>query len=92
MFRVDIDLFTDLTKAGDSDDLADTVDYSEIAVQIREVVGSESHQLIERVATRVAEVVLDYSGVERTIVTIHKPDAPIDLVFEDVSVTVDRSR
>ena len=92
MFRVDLDIYTDLSSAGESDDLADTVDYSEIALEVREVVGSESHKLIERVAMRVADAILDRADVTRAIVTIHKPNAPIDLVFEDVSVTVDRAR
>lgn len=92
VFRVDVAVFLDLTKAGRSDDLADTVDYGALAEDVREVVGSESHYLIEKVATRVAEMVLTYPEVNRTIVTIHKPDAPVDVAFDDISVTVDRKR
>ena len=92
MFRVDLDIYADLSKAGETDNLADTVDYSSIALEVREVVGSESHKLIERVAKRVADAILDRQDVSRAIVTIHKPNAPIDLVFDDVSVTVDRTR
>ncbi|MFZ0013717.1 MAG: dihydroneopterin aldolase [Acidimicrobiia bacterium] len=92
VFRVDVTAYTDLSSAGTSDDLDDTLDYSTLALEVREVVGSESHKLIETVAAHVADTVMGHPRVTRSIVTIHKPDAPIDLVFEDVSVTIERSR
>lgn len=92
MFRVDLTLYLDLAPAGNSDDLADTVDYGAIASEVREVVGGESHQLIETVADRVARVALADDRVTRAVVTIHKPDAPVDVALSDVSVTIDRSR
>lgn len=92
VFRVDVAAYTDLSGAGETDDLADTLDYSALALEIREVVGSESHKLIEKVASSVADAVLEHSRVTKAVVTIHKPNAPIDLAFEDVSVTIERSR
>lgn len=92
VFRVDVTVFTDLALAGSSDDLSETVDYSELALEVREIVGAGSHKLIESVAARVADAIMEHPKVARTIVTIHKPDAPIDLVFEDVSVTIERGR
>lgn len=92
VFKVDVTAYTDLARPGQTDDLADTLDYSTIALEVREVVGSESHKLIETVATRVADAIMSHQQVSRAVVTIHKPDAPIDLVFEDVSVTVERER
>lgn len=92
VFRVDVTAYTDLSKAGSTDDLSDALDYSVLAMEIREVVGSESHKLIETVAARVAEVVLGHEQVDRAVVTIHKPNAPIDLAFDDVSVTIERTR
>lgn len=92
VFRIDVTAYTDMTRAASTDDLSDALDYSTLALEVREVVGSESHKLIETVANRVADAVMDHAQVTRSIVTIHKPDAPIDLVFEDVSVTVERTR
>ena len=59
---------------------------------LHDLVASESHNLIETVADRVATRVLEDAGLERVIVTIHKPQAPMSVEFGDVSVTVDRSR
>ncbi len=92
VFKVDVRVYADLSAAGASDDLGDTVDYGLLASEIREVVGSETHQLIERVAERVAAVTLAHERAQRVRVTIHKPDAPVDVALSDVSVTIERSR
>lgn len=89
-FLVDVTLWVDARPAGSSDDIIDTVDYGRVAVLAHNVVQGESHRLIERVAERVAEVLLEETAVQRVSVTVHKPDAPIPLEFADVSVTVDR--
>jgi dihydroneopterin aldolase len=92
VFKVDVTVHTDLSRPAETDDLTDAIDYSVVALQVREIVGSETHRLIETVAMQVCDVVLSHPGVTRAVVTIHKPDAPIDMVFDDVLVTVDRSR
>ncbi|MCI0424978.1 MAG: dihydroneopterin aldolase [Actinobacteria bacterium] len=92
MFRVDVSLYAELAPAGLSDDLDDTLDYGALAIEVREVVGGESHRLIERVATRVAETMLTHERVSRVVVTVHKPDAPVEVALRDVSVTIDRKR
>lgn len=92
VFRVDVSAQLDLVGPGESDRLEDTLDYGTLAVEIREVVGSESHALIERVATRVAETVLGHRQVERVVVTVHKPEAPVEVALDDVSVTITRAR
>lgn len=92
LFRVDVTVGLDLSEPAATDDLSDTLDYGELALEIREVVGSESHSLIERVASRVAEVVLSDDRVDQVTVTVHKPHAPVDIAFDDVAVTITRGR
>lgn len=92
IFRVDVVAWVDLQTAGRTDELEDTVDYGALASEIRDTVGSESNRLIEKVATRVATVVLAHPEIVRTRVTVHKPDAPVDVALEDVSVVVERGR
>jgi dihydroneopterin aldolase len=92
MFEVDVTAHLDLTRPGATDDIEDTLDYGALALEIREVVGSESHSLIERVATRVAETVLSHSEVDQVRVTVHKPEAPVEVALDDVSVTINRNR
>lgn len=92
LFLVDVELRLDLSAAGDSDDLAETVDYGLLAQQIHDLVASERWDLIERVAARVAETVLEDVRVREVVATVHKPGAPIAVGFSDVSVTVRRGQ
>lgn len=91
-FLVDVELSVDLAPAGASDALAETVDYGQLAQRIHDVVATERWDLIERVATRVAETVLEDARVGAVVATVHKPAAPIPVGFSDVSVTVRRGR
>lgn len=91
-FKVDVVVSLDLAAAGASDDLADTVDYGALASRIHQVVANERWDLIERVAERVADTVLEDRRVRQVEATVHKPEAPIPLRFGDVSVTVIRAR
>jgi len=92
LFFVDVGVFLDTTAAAASDELTDTIDYGALARGVHYVVAGESHNLIETVANRVAALVMEDLRVERVIVTVHKPEAPIPVEFGDVSVTVDRTR
>lgn len=91
-FVVDATLFLDLALAGHSDDLHDTVDYGAIAKGIVAIIEGDHVDLIEKLADRIASMILEYPAVARTQVTVHKPSAPIVVPFDDVSVTVERSR
>jgi 7,8-dihydroneopterin aldolase/epimerase/oxygenase len=91
-FEVDLDLAVDLTAAGGTDALADTVDYGAVAIAAAHVVTAERHQLLERLATRIADDVL---GVDPRIasvtVTVRKlrPPVPVDLAWAGVTITRD---
>jgi dihydroneopterin aldolase len=91
-FLVDLEVSLDLGAAGLSDDLADTIDYGDLAHRVHNVVASERWNLIERVAERVVAVVMEDERVKRVNVTVHKPRAPIPVPFEDVAVTVSAVR
>ncbi|MGY0232626.1 dihydroneopterin aldolase [Longispora urticae] len=89
-FVVDVVLDIDLRKAAYSDDVADTVHYGELAGQLVAVVSGEPVNLIETLAERLADVCLADPRVVACAVTVHKPQAPIQHEFADVSVTVRR--
>mgnify|MGYP002518673818 CR=1 FL=1 len=91
-FIVDATLFLDLAEAGRSDDLTQTVDYGQIAKRIVNVIEGEHVDLIERLADKIADSILLSHRIQRVIVTVHKPNAPIKVPFDDVSVTIERAR
>ena len=91
-FVIDITVWLDVTDAADSDDLANTYDYGELAQLAADVVAGPPRNLIETVGAEIADGVMREERVHAVEVTVHKPQAPIPLTFSDVAVVVRRSR
>ncbi|MBR3538206.1 MAG: 2-amino-4-hydroxy-6-hydroxymethyldihydropteridine diphosphokinase [Eubacterium sp.] len=92
-FYISAKLFLDLRRASMSDDLTETVSYDLVAHTIQKVVTQEKWNLIEAVAESVAsELLLTYPGIQSVEIRVDKPDAPVGLSFETVSVTIQRGR
>jgi dihydroneopterin aldolase len=91
-FVVDAVLEISTAVAAASDDLADTVNYGELAQRLAAVVAGEPVNLLETLAARLAAQCLDDPRVDAATVTVHKPQAPIPLAFADVAVTIRRQR
>ncbi|WP_092862780.1 2-amino-4-hydroxy-6-hydroxymethyldihydropteridine diphosphokinase [Quadrisphaera sp. DSM 44207] len=77
--------------AAASDDLADAVDYSRVAADVHAVLAGEPVDLLETLASRVAEACLRHDGVARVEVAVHKPQAPVGVPFDDVVVRTART-
>lgn len=99
-FIVDVNVLTaHLDVAAVNDDLNHTVDYALIAKAVTDRITGEPFDLIEALAWTIAGDIYDLcvqklpqqagDGVQ-VMVTVHKPHAPIDAEFSDVSVTVHR--
>src|SRR3954470_5024447 len=91
-FRIDLVLGMDTRGAARSDDLHDTVDYGTLVDKVRSAVANDPVDLIETLAQRIADICLRNDQVENVEVTVHKPHAPIQATFEDVALTINRSR
>ena len=92
-FVIDLDLEIDLSVATRSDKVVDTVSYDKVVDCASVAFSGQRFRLIEAAAGRVANAVLAAFPPVRSIgVTIHKPHAPIAATFDDVGVTIFRSR
>ncbi len=91
-FVVDVVLHVDSRRAAASDDVADTVHYGDLAEQVHAVVTGDPVDLIETLASRVADLALSQAGVGAVDVAVHKPQAPVQVAFTDVVVRVHRRR
>lgn len=89
-FEVDVELAVDLSMAGASDQLEDTVDYSAVAESVSRVVESERYALIERLATRIADVCQSDERVRGVAVTVRKLHPPLRVMVSHVSVRIER--
>ena len=90
-FVIDLELF--LSLEGIADRLRETVDYSAVYETIKQEVTVSRFYLIEALANRIAEQVFaSQPQVQRLIVRVHKPHAPLQGVFRDVYTEVLRDR
>jgi dihydroneopterin aldolase len=90
-FSVDLLVTLDLRAASLSDDLTETINYADLAQIAHDNIVGERVQLIERLAGRIAEEISSaYSQITSVSVTVHKPHAPVNVNFEDISVTITR--
>lgn len=87
---INIILYADLRKAGESDALEDTVDYKEVKQRVLAYVETSACFLVEKLARHIADICLDASGVQEVTVTVDKPGA---LRFaRSVAVEITRKR
>jgi len=89
-FEVDIEMVVDLTRASETDDLDDTVDYGAVCEAVSRVVASERYQLLERLAARIAEVCSVDARVQQVSVTVRKLHPPVRAMVDHVAVLLDR--
>lgn len=91
-FLIDVTVDTDLSDAAAHDDLSTTIDYGSLATRIHHLVSSERWDLIETVAARVADLVMEHPSAEAAEVVVSKPRAPFSVPVGSVSVVVRRHR
>jgi dihydroneopterin aldolase len=89
-FEVDVELDVDLTTPGASDALDDTVDYSAVSEAVSRVVKSEQYHLLERLASRIAEVCKSDPRVTGVTVTVRKLHPPVRAMVDHVAVRIER--
>jgi 7,8-dihydroneopterin aldolase/epimerase/oxygenase len=90
-FVVDATLSLGTQAAAATDDLAQTIDYGAVAGELVDIVEGEPFQLIETLADRLAAACLKQPGVQEVEITVHKPEAPLTVPFDDVTITIHRS-
>ena len=83
-------LYLDLAKAGQSDDLEDTVDYDSLHREIAAMAESTAYLLIEKLAEHASQICLKKSLVEACSITVEKPQA-LELA-DNIAITIHRSR
>lgn len=93
IFKVDVELNLNLSKAGASDDIGDTVDYAAVMFDVEKIVAGTPRKLIETVAEEIAAALLEkFAQVDSVKVAVHKPNAPLPIKYLDAAVEICRSR
>lgn len=91
-FYVDVILQLDLVKASRTDALEDTIDYGAVCDLVIAAISGPPVSLIEKLAGQIGDVLLTkFSLLKSVSVTVHKPQAPVNAEFLDISVTIERA-
>ena len=93
IFVFDVEAEVDLSLPCKTDNVDDTVSYAKIIKTVRRVAQSEKNDLLEYVAQRVVDELFDeFSKIEKIVLTLKKPEAPIKADFSYVAVQIERVR
>lgn len=88
---IDLKIYTDLSVAGKSDDLVNTLNYVDICQYVTEIICERKAQLIEHVAYLVmAKLMQRFPTIEQIDITVHKPE--IIKQTKSIAVHMQRSR
>ncbi len=92
-YFVDLEIICDLEKPSKTDEVTDTINYADIYQIVKKVVLENEFKLIERLAEEIAKKILSYDKkILEVGVTIRKPEAPIDGIFDYVGVEIWRKQ
>lgn len=86
---IDLEFCYDMRNAGKNDSLDDAVDYSAVEQRVISIVSASSFYLLEALAERIAQAVLEFRPVESVKVRLEKPAAAIRA--QAVAVEIERS-
>jgi len=91
-FEVDLDLYRSLKKAGQADDIKYTLDYQAIYETVYDCTKNNKFYLVEALAEKIARTIIELYEVDRLIVRVRKPHAPVKGVLDTVEVEVERCK
>jgi len=91
-FEADLELTVDLSAAGGSDALANTVNYAEVYGRIKSIMEGAPVDLIETLAAKLIEACFTFIQVEKVRVLLKKPQAPLGGPLDYAAVEIERSR
>jgi dihydroneopterin aldolase len=90
-FEVDLNLWIDLASAGESDDIADTLDYRQAIETVKQLVKTSKFALVEKLASAIATAILELDRVQQVRVQLSKPAAPIPDFGGKITIDITRT-
>lgn len=91
-FEVDLTLWLSLAAAGESDEIADTLDYRSAIETVKQIVKTSKFALVEKLASAIANSMLELERVQQVQVRLSKPQAPIPDFGGNITLEITRTR
>jgi dihydroneopterin aldolase len=92
LFELDVEMHTDLSSAGKSDELKDTINYDKVVSVIIEEFTKKDYHLIEAVGQTICKKLLADFNIQKVVIKIRKPHAPIMANLDTVEVELVREK
>jgi len=89
-FEIDLELFCNVSQAGKSDSLSDTINYESIYKTVYNCTKNSKYYLIEALAEAISKEILMNFKVEKLVIRVRKPHAPIRGVLDTIEVELAR--
>ncbi len=89
--ELDVELHGDFRRCAAKDALGEALDYTEAYDLVKKVVEERSFELLEALASAVAEELLAQLPVENVLVRVRKPNVPFSASLSNVEVEIERS-
>jgi len=91
-FEVDLTLWLSLSAAGESDEIADTLDYRSAIETVKQIMKTSKFALVEKLASAIANAMLELERVQQVQVRLSKPGAPIPDFGGNITLEITRTR
>ncbi len=92
-FYLDVELKADLTQAGYSDELMDTIDYTAVYREVKDITENRKFQLLEALSQTIADRILEMDErIAEVVLRVRKPSAPMPGAMDFVQVEITRRR
>jgi 7,8-dihydroneopterin aldolase/epimerase/oxygenase len=85
---IDLEMGTDISKAANSDNIEDTLNYKDVAKRLMSYVGDSEFELVETLAEKIAEIIMTEFKVPWLKLTLNKKGAVRGV--RDVGVIIER--
>lgn len=89
-FEIDIEVGCDLKESAQSDDLKKTIDYSRIYNIAKNTFEHYKFKLIETVAEKIADEILQIKGIKNVLIKVRKPHVPMNGLLDFVEIEIER--
>ena len=91
-FEVDVELFMDISPAGRTDALKDTIDLYKLYDAVEDIVVNRNYKLVETLAETIAKELLAQFPIPKLLVRVRKPNSPIRGISDGIEVEILRSK
>jgi 7,8-dihydroneopterin aldolase/epimerase/oxygenase len=91
-FEVDLRMSLDLTAAGRSDRIEETLDYRSVILAVKDIIANSKFALVEKLADKIVTTVLAFDLVQQVELKLHKPGAPIPDFGGKITIELTRKK